>query len=291
MPDVRLRDFSEDHSALALNTATLGHNMDGCGAGWSPEQVIDACAERGYGAITWWRREIGQRAMEIGERTRAAGMQVSGLCRSPFLVGPLAPRTRQGVLDDFFGSIEMASDLGASCLTICVGGVVEDTHSIRDSLKEVATIVAEAAPVAQAAGVRLALEPLNPVYGGNRSCLVTVRDAVDMCDAIDHPALALAIDVYHVWWDTTLGAELKRAGAGRIAGYHLCDWLADTQDVLLDRGMMGEGVADLKDIRGAVEGAGYTGFCEVEIFSAGNWWKRDPAEVLDICVERFRTVC
>ncbi len=291
MPENSLRDFTNDHSALALNTATLGHNVEGQGAGWSPEQVIDACAGRGYGAITWWRREIDERAVEIGERTRAAGLEVCGLCRSPFLTGPLAPPSRRDVLDDFHASIDMAAELGAACLTICVGGVIEGSHSMRDSLKEVASIVAEVAPAASAANVRLALEPLNPVYGGNRSCLTTVRDAVDMIEAIDHPALALAIDVYHVWWDLSLGVELKRTGAGRIAGYHLCDWLADTSDVLLDRGMMGDGVADLKHIRHSVEAAGYNGFCEVEIFSAGNWWKRDPGEVLDICVERFRTVC
>jgi sugar phosphate isomerase/epimerase len=291
MQEDALRDFTTDHTALALNTATLGHNVEGHGAGWSSEQVIDACASRGFGAITYWRREIENRAREIGERTRAAGMQVAGLCRTPFLVGPLAPPTRRAMFDDFLASIEMASELGAPCITICVGGVVEGSHSIRESLKLVAEIVSEAAPVAASGNVKLALEPLNPVYGGNRSCLVTVRDAVDLCNAIDHPAMAVAVDVYHVWWDLTLAQELKRLGGARIAGYHLCDWLADTRDVLLDRGMMGDGVADLKDIRRAVEGAGYRGFCEIEIFSANNWWKRDPNETLDMCVDRFRTVC
>lgn len=286
-----MRDFSGSHSALALNTATLGHNVDGHGAGWSPEQIIDACAERGYGAITYWRREIGKRAVEIGERTRAAGLAVSGLCRSPFLVGPLAPPARSAVLDDFRASIGMAADLGASCLTICVGGIAAGTHSMTESLKQVRDVVGEVADEALAAKVTLALEPLHPVYGGNRSCLVTVRDAVDMCEQMNHPALGVAIDVYHVWWDMSLGRELLRLGGGRIAGYHLCDWLADTNDVLLDRGMMGDGVADLKSIRTAVEAAGYDGYCEVEIFSAQNWWKRDPAEVLDVCVERFRSVC
>ncbi len=286
-----MRDFSNDHSALALNTATLGHNVDGHGAGWSPERVIDACAARGFGAITYWRREIGDRAVDIGERTRAAGLSVSGLCRTPFLVGPLAPPTRAAVIDDFKASIDMTADLEATCLTIVVGGVIEGSHSLTESLKAVADIVAEMASRAQQGNVKLALEPLNPVYGGNRSCLVTVRDAVDLCDAIDNPAVTIAVDVYHVWWDLSLATELKRAGSARIAGYHLCDWLADTTDVLLDRGMMGDGVADLKAIREAVEGAGYSGFCEVEIFSANDWWKRDPGEVLDTCVERFRTVC
>ncbi len=286
-----MRDFSKDHSALALNTATLGHNVDGQGAGWSVERVIDACAERGLGGIVFWRREIGGRASEIGDRVRAAGLQVVGLCRTPFLVGPLAPSGRSAVMDDFRNSIDMAADLRAPVLTIVVGGVEPGTKGISESLKLVADRVAEAAPYAEERGVKLALEPLNPVYGGNRSCLVTMRDAVDLCDTIGAPNVGVAVDVYHVWWDTDLAAQLTRAGAGRILGYHLCDWLADTTDVLLDRGMMGDGVADLRAIRAAVEGAGYVGPCEVEVFSAANWWRRDPGEVLDVMVQRFGAVC
>lgn len=276
---------------LALNTASLGHNLDGHGAGWTSEQVIEACAKRGFGGITFWRREMANRAHEIGNRVRDAGMQVSGLCRTPFLTGPLAPPNHQAIMEDFHASIDMAHALGTDVLTIVTGGVIEGSHSITDSLKRVQEIVAEAVPIAAQANVTLALEPLNPVYGGNRSCLVTVRDALDMCEAIGAPNVQIAVDVYHVWWDTSLGDELKRRGKGRIAGYHLCDWLTDTTDVLLDRGMMGDGVADLRSLRAHVEDAGYEGYCEVEIFSAENWWKQDPAFVLDTIVERFKTVC
>jgi sugar phosphate isomerase/epimerase len=282
-----VRDFSRDHSALALNTATLGHNVEGAGMGWPVERVIDACAARGLGGIVFWRREIGSRAVEIGDRVRAAGLQMAGLCRTPFLVGPQAP---VAVMDEFFASIDMAAGLGAPVLTIVVGGVEPGTKGMRDSLKIVAERVAEAAPYAAARGVQLALEPLNPVYGGNRSCLVTVRDAVDLCEVIGASNVGVAVDVYHVWWDLDLAVQLQRA-RGRILGYHICDWLADTQEVLLDRGMMGDGVANLRGIRAAVEDAAYSGLCEAEIFSAGNWWRRDPGEVLDTLVERFRTVC
>ena len=286
-----MRDFSSDTTALALNTATLGHNVAGHGAGWSAEQVIDACAARGFGGITWWRPELGGRAAAIGQRTRAAGMAVSGLCRAPFLVGPLAPPDRTAVLDEFMRSVDEAAALEAPSLTVCVGGVVPGSRGLEDSLGAVAEIVASVADHAARCNVCIALEPLHPVYGGNRSCLVTTRDAVELCDRIGHPAVGIAIDVYHVWWDRTLGPALQDAGAARIASFHLCDWLADTRDVLLDRGMMGDGVADLKHLRGLVEDAGYRGFCEVEVFSAADWWKRPPGEVLDVCVERFKTVC
>ncbi|MEM8789945.1 MAG: sugar phosphate isomerase/epimerase family protein [Pseudomonadota bacterium] len=282
-----MRDFSYDHSALALNTATLGHNLDGHGAGWPVERVIDACAARGLAGLVFWRREIGTRAVEIGDRVRAAGMRVVGLCRTPYLVGPEAPAN---ALDEARAAIDMAADLGAPVLTIVSGGTAPGTKGVRESQKILADRVAALAPHARAGGVRLALEPLNPMFGGNRTCLMTLRDALRVCDLVDAPDVGVAVDVYHVWWDSDLAASCAAAG-DRILGYHLCDWLADTRDMLLDRGMMGDGVADLRFIRQAVENAGYRGACEVEIFSTQHWWKEDPATVLDTMIDRFRRFC
>lgn len=282
-----MRDFTNDHSALALNTASLGHNLDGAGAGWSPERLIEACAARGYGGIVFWRREIGSRAVEIGNLVRASGMQVVGLCRTPYLVGSEVPSGGA----DLRASIEMAADLGAPVLTIVTGGTEPGTKGVIETQKRLAERVAAVAPFAAAAGVSLALEPLNPMFGGNRTCIFTVADALAVADMVAAPNVGLAVDVYHVWWDRTLEDSLSAAN-GRVLGYHLCDWLENTKHMLLDRGMMGDGVADLKAIRRAVEKrAGYSGLCEVEIFSADNWWKRDPADVLDIIVNRFRTHC
>ena len=286
-----MRDFSEDHSALALNTATLGHNLDGYGAGWPPEKVIDACAERGYGGITFWTRELGRDAVRIGERTRSAGLRVCGLCRPPYLTGPHAAPAERDVLDGFRATVETAAALQAESLTIVTGGVIPGSHSIAQSLDRVAELLEILLPHAVDCGVRLGLEPLHPVYAGDRSCLVSVSDAISLCRRLDHPNVGIAIDVYHVWWDLGFARSLSGFSPDRIFGFHLCDWLADTSDVLLDRGMMGDGVADLKGLRAAVENAGYGGLCEVEVFSAENWWKRPPDEVLDVIVERFRSVC
>lgn len=282
-----MRDFTDDHSALALNTASLGHNLDGAGAGWSPERVIDACAARGFGGIVFWRREIGARATEIGNRVRAAGMQVAGLCRTPFLVGSGRPADLAGEVQ---ASIDMAAALGAPVLTIVTGGTEPGSKGLAETQKRLAERLVPACAYAAARGVQLALEPLNPMFGGNRTCLMTVADALRVCGMVGDDRLGIAVDVYHVWWDTTLPESLL-AARGRILGYHLCDWLETTQDMLLDRGMMGDGVADLRAIRAAVEAAGYAGPCEVEIFSARDWWLRDPAEVLDVMVKRFRAVC
>lgn len=280
-----MRDFSNDHSSLALNTATLGHNLPGYGAGWTPEQVIDSCAHRGYGGIVFWSREIGDRAMEIGDKVRAAGMEVVGLCRTPYFTGSEA-----GSDDDILASIDMAAGLGTSVLTIVTGGTEPGTKGLSDSQKRLAERLAIFAPRAAACGVNLALEPLNPMFGGNRTCIMTVREALGICDWVGLPNIGVAIDVYHVWWDMTLGESLRNA-EGRILGFHLCDWLENTSHMLLDRGMMGDGVADIRSLRAEVEKAGYQGYCEVEVFSAENWWKRLPDEVLDIIVERYRSVC
>lgn len=283
-----MRDFTDDHSVLALNTASLGHNLDGAGAGWSPERVIAACAERGYGGIVFWRREIGTRAIEIGNRVRAAGMQVAGLCRTPYIVGSERPARLH---DEARASIDMAADLGASVLTVVTGGTEPGTKGVIETQKILADRIAYLVPYAADRGVSLALEPLNPMFGGNRTCLFTVADTLAVCDRLGAPNIGIAVDVYHVWWDRLLRESLTSA-RGKVLGYHLCDWLEATSHMLLDRGMMGDGVADLRAIRTAVEDvADYNGLCEVEIFSAENWWKRDPAEVLDIIVERFRRFC
>jgi len=282
-----LRDFSCSTDALALNTATLGHNLDGYGAGWPVERVIDACAARGMAGLVFWRREIGTRALAIGERVRAAGLRVIGLCRTPYLTGRDAPST----LDEARSSVEMAAALGTDVLTIVTGGTEPGTKGVRETQKILADRVRALAEFAAPMGVNLALEPLNPMFGGNRTCLFTVGEALALCRQIGAPNVGIAIDVYHVWWDTSLPMVLADPEEGRILGYHLCDWLESTTDMLLDRGMMGDGVADLKTIRQAVEGTGYTGVCEVEIFSAHDWWRQDPDAVLDVLVERFRTVC
>jgi sugar phosphate isomerase/epimerase len=154
--------------------------------------------------------------------------------------------------------------------------------------------VAEAAglllPHAKSCGVKLALEPLHPVYAADRSCLSLLSEALDMCEAVegvvDDPWLGVCIDVYHVWWDPNLRRDIARA-RGRILGFHVCDWLVPTVDVLNDRGMMGDGVIDVPAIRAQVEAAGFSGFTEVEIFSAANWWKRPMDETLAVCRERL----
>jgi sugar phosphate isomerase/epimerase len=138
----------------------------------------------------------------------------------------------------------------------------------------------------------LAIEPLHPMYAADRACVNTLEQALDLCDALDPQrsgALGVAVDVYHVWWDPKLQAQIARAGHERLLAFHVCDWLVPTRDMLNDRGMMGDGVIDIRRIRGWVEAAGFAGYSEVEIFSAENWWRRAGGEVLDTCISRHRS--
>jgi sugar phosphate isomerase/epimerase len=144
-------------------------------------------------------------------------------------------------------------------------------------------------PDTRAAGGRLALEPLHHMICATRSVISTIKLANDWCDALGaEDVVGIAVDTYAVWWDPELEAGIARAGK-RICAFHISDWLPDTQDLRLDRGMMGDGVIDIPAIRRMVEAAGYTGQREVEIFSARNWWKRDPDEVVRVVKERYQT--
>jgi sugar phosphate isomerase/epimerase len=171
------------------------------------------------------------------------------------------------------------------------GGLPKGSKDLVGAQEQVRDGLAALLPYALDCGVPLAIEPLHPMYAADRACVNTLKQALDVCDLLSD-GVGVAIDAYHVWWDPELMQQIARAGAGgKILAHHICDWLVPTRDLLLDRGMMGDGVIDLKGIRAAIEAAGYHGPQEVEVFSAENWWKRPGDEVLDTCIERFRSVC
>jgi sugar phosphate isomerase/epimerase len=195
---------------------------------------------------------------------------------------------RRAALDDNRRAIDEAAAIGAQCLVLVVGGLPKGSRDLPDARRQVRDALAALLPYARAAKVPLAIEPLHPMYAADRACVNTLAQALDLCDALGDGA-GVAVDTYHVWWDPDLARQIARAG-GRILAYHVNDWLVPTTDLLLDRGMMGDGVIDLRAIRAMVEAAGYAGHCEVEILSARNWWTRDPDEVLRTCIERHQRV-
>jgi sugar phosphate isomerase/epimerase len=145
---------------------------------------------------------------------------------------------------------------------------------------------------AKQASMPLAIEPLHPAYAADRACVNTTKQALDICDRLDPQrtgALGVALDVYHIWWDPELLPQIARAGKDRLLAFHVCDWLVPTKDILNDRGMMGDGVIDIRSARRAVEAQGFAGYSEIEIFSNA-WWDKPIDEVLQTCIARHRSV-
>jgi sugar phosphate isomerase/epimerase len=261
---------------LSLNTATVKKQ-------WTLAQAIDGCARHGIGGISPWRDQVAQMGLQQARKSiREKNLVVTGLCRGGFF-------TAKDWRDDNRRAIEEAHELGAQCLVLVVGGLPDGSKDLVSARNQVKEGMAAILPEARKAGVPLAIEPLHPMQAAERACINTLEQALDICDQLGE-GIGVALDVYHVWWDPKLQAQIRRAGK-RILAHHVCDWLVPTRDLLNDRGMMGDGVIDLPLIRSWVEGAGYAGFQEVEIFSELDWWKRDPNEVLKTCQERHRACC
>ena len=275
-----MRDLANDRSLLSINSMTVKP--------WSLEQLVEGCTRAGISAISPWRDIVQACGLErAGKLIRAHGMTVTGLCRGGMFPAADAA-SRRTALDDNKRAVDEAAAIGARCLVLVVGGLPKGSRDIFGARQQVREGLAALLPHARAANVPLAIEPLHPMYAADRACLNTLAQANDLCDELGE-GTGVAIDVYHVWWDPQLHEQIARA-AGRILAYHVNDWLVPTTDLLLDRGMMGDGIIDLRAIRTTVEAAGYRGHCEVEILSAKTWWKRDPDEVLRTCIERHQSV-
>lgn len=274
-----MRDLSRDLHWLAINTATV--------KSWSLGQVIEGCARAGIGAIAPWRDIVQACGAErAGRLIRASGLTVTCLCRGGMFTAVDAAG-RQAALADNRRAVDEAAEIGAGSLVLVVGGLPPGSKDLAGAHRQVRDGMAELLPYARAAGVPLALEPLHPMTAADRACVNTLAHANDLCDELGE-GVGIALDVYHVWWDHDLARQVARAGK-RIISYHVCDWLVPTRDLVFDRGMPGDGIIDLRHIRSLVEAAGYAGHSDVEVLSQ-NWWQRDPAEVLRICIDRHQTV-
>ncbi len=286
-----MRDFSADHRWLSINTATVR-------AQWPLDRIVTECAQRGIRAISPWRDQVASVGLErIAALLRDTGIELSGYCRGGMFPAA-APEGREAALRDNRRAVDEAKTLNAPCLVLVVGGLPgalagrAEHHDLSRARAEVHDGIAATLDYARGVGMPLAIEPLHPMYAADRACVNTMEQALDLCDALDPSrsgALGVAVDVYHVWWDPKLQAQIARAGRERLLAFHVCDWLTPTRDLLNDRGMMGDGVIDIPRIRSWVEAAGFQGFSEVEIFSAPDWWQRPGAEVLDTCIARHRS--
>lgn len=290
-----MRDFSSSHEWLSMNTATVRKQ-------WQLPQIIDECARRGIRAISPWRDQVAAAGLEATQKQlKAHGMGLSGYCRGGFY--PAADKAGlAAALDDNRRAIDEAKTLNAPCVVLVVGalpGALQGQPAYTDIARarnEVRDGIAASLEYAREVGMPLAIEPLHPMQAAERACVNTMEHALDLCDALDPGQtgmLGVAMDVYHCWWDPKLEQQIARAGdakKSRLLAFHVCDWLTPTRDLLNDRGMMGDGVVELKKIRGWVEQTGFSGFAEVEIFSELDWWQRPGDEVLDTCIARHKSV-
>ena len=297
-----MRDFSADHRWLSINTATRR------GAG-PLDRILDACARHGIRAISPWRDQVTGIGMDkTAALVKSHDLALSGYCRGGMFPA-MDAAGRRLALDDNRRAVDEAKTLDATCLVLVVGSLpgalagAPQTKDLFAARQDVHDGIAATLEYAKSVGMPLAIEPLHPMYAADRACVNTMEQALDLCDAIDPRTLSsstsstdalaplgVAVDVYHVWWDPKLEAQIARAGRDRLHAFHVCDWLVPTRDLLNDRGMMGDGVIESPRIRGWVEAAGFSGYSEVEIFSTENWWKRPDDEVLATCIARHRSV-
>ena len=286
-----MRDFSSGPEWLSINTATLRRQ-------WKLDRIVDECARRGIRTIAPWRDQVAAVGLTtLAKQLRDTGVGLSGYCRGGFFPAADAAGL-QAALDDNRRAVDEAVTLGAPCLVLVVGslpGALEGRPLHKDigrARREVQDGIAATLEYARSVGMPLAIEPLHPMQAAERACINTLAQALDVCDALDPArsgALGVAVDMYHVWWDPQLAAQIARAGRQRLLAFHVCDWLTPTRDLLNDRGMMGDGVIELRQARGWMEAAGYAGHAEVEIFSE-HWWSRPGEEVLETCIERHCSV-
>jgi sugar phosphate isomerase/epimerase len=282
---------------VSLNLATVRRQ-------WKLPQAVAAAARHGFAGVAPWREMVQETGVAEAARIfRGSGLRVTGYCRG----GLFAAAGGDGLsaaIDDNKRLIDEAAEIGAECIVVIGGGLPPGSRDLPAARKMFVEGLAAVLPHARACRMPLALEPLHPMYAADRGCITTVKEMLDIADALCNGAMGsdrmgndgpgndgmgIAIDTYHVWWDPELAPQIARAGK-RVIAHHICDWLVPTRHLLTDRGMMGDGVIDFPSIRAMVEAAGYRGIQEVEIFSE-HWWSRPGDEVLATAIDRFRTVC
>ena len=264
-----------DLSRLSFNQMT---------AGKAPlRDVVDACVKHGVEWIGPWRHAVGDDPGTAAKLIREAGLRVSSLCRGGMFPAATAEERRKRI-EDNLRAIDEAAALGTDLLVLVNGPA--PGRDIDGARQMVVDGIAAIVDHAEKSGVRLGVEPLHPMFAADRSVVVTMGEANEIAARFNPLRVGLVVDVYHIWWDPQVYTEIAKAGK-RIFAFHVSDWIVPTPDILMGRGMMGDGVIEIRRLREAVEKAGYTGPIEVEIFNQ-SLWARSVDEVVPLVAERFR---
>ncbi len=250
-----------------LSTAAM-HTMTN--KPWTLAQCCDAYAKAGFGGISVWRNVI--EPIGVAEASRiikSSGLKVPALVRGGFFPA-ISGEVRDKAIHDNKACIDEAAAIGAEMVVLVVGAVVG--MPLEEARKQVAEGISLCLDHAEKNNVKLAIEPLHPMYAADRSCINRMKEARLVCEQLQSKWVGIACDVYHVWWDPDLESEIALAGTqGTLFGFHVCDWRPNTRDLLNDRGVMGEGCINIPHIRACVEKAGFNGLNEIEIFSTDRW--------------------
>jgi len=260
-----------DYSKLCVHTLTTKP--------WNLQQCAENYSAAGIHGITIWRNVLeGQNLKEAKTMLDDFGMNVVSVARGGFFPS-IEREKRQHAIDDNLLAIEQAAAVGAPVIVLVCGA--DGRQPLEKSRDQIREGILKILPQAIAAGVKLAIEPLHPMYAGDRSAINTLAQANQMSEEINSEFVGIAVDVYHLWWDNTLQQEMIRCGKnGKLFAFHVCDWNVPTTDFLNDRGLMGDGCIPVKQIRGWVEETGFSGYNEVEIFS-DKYWATDQKMYLE----------
>jgi sugar phosphate isomerase/epimerase len=253
---------------------------------WSIEESIEKYSRAGVKGITIWRDTLDNRSKKsVRKQAKDAGLEIVSMCRGGFFPKATAEE-RQLSINDNLALIDEAAEVGSPLIVLVCGA--EPSISLEQSRDQIREGIAKIHPHARERGVKLAIEPLHPMYADTRSAINTMEQANNLCEQLNFENVGIAVDVYHLWWDPHLKSEIKRAGVNNnIFAFHTCDWKSPTTDFLWDRGLMGEGIAPIKEIRSWVEDTGFKGFVEVEVFS-DNHWKKDQNIYLKEIIGAYR---
>jgi sugar phosphate isomerase/epimerase len=265
---------------FSINQATIKHA--------TLVDAVTVIAEAGLSSIGVWREPLGEVGARAGRRIiDDAGLSVSSLCRGGFFTAEEG-NARTTALDDNRRALDEAATIGAPALVLVAGGLPDGSRDLIGARERVRDAVGDLADHADQVGVTLAIEPLHPMYAADRAVINTLAQALEIAESVG-PAAGIVVDTFHVWWDPAVLDVISRA-AGRIASYQVCDWILPLPaDVLLGRGMMGDGFINFEPITRAVAEAGYNGDVEVEIFNE-DVWNRNPTDVVRTCASRFETL-
>ena len=247
------------------------------------QEVIQECKLYGVGHIAPWRELIVNTGIQQSAKMISdSGISISSLCRGGMFTAPTS-QERRAAIDDNLRAIDEAVAIGAPVLVLVCGPLVD--KDLDGSQQMVLEGIAAVADYAADAHVTLGIEPLHPMMASSRSCVTTVRQALDIADQIGKPDIKLIIDAYHVWSDPHLFDSTARI-KGRVAGFHISDWITPITNELASRAMPGEGCIDLARLKNWVESADYFGAIEVEVLSEF-WWAENPNKTFKKAVDSF----